>query len=69
MRLWNQPCFYCGDRIEGIGIDRVDNTLGYVNGNLTPCCTFCNTLKAHFPQNTFLLQCQKISAHHDDIIS
>ena len=32
MILWKKPCEYCGDDIETIGIDRVDNNLGYAMG-------------------------------------
>ena len=53
----NEPCAYCGDANENIlkkakyedfpytGIDRVDNSLGYVKENTVPCCEFCNRAK------------------------
>ena len=28
------------------GIDRLDNTLGYVKGNVVPCCKICNYAKS-----------------------
>jgi len=27
------------------GIDRVDNSMGYVAGNVEPCCQICNRMK------------------------
>jgi hypothetical protein len=40
------PCTYCGKR-RGIltGIDRVNNALGYFQGNVAPCCGWCNAAK------------------------
>ncbi len=50
-------CTYCGKpsttkKVESayteytyMGIDRVDTSKGYINGNCVPCCTKCNTAK------------------------
>ena len=46
MTYWNLPCVHCGDPIETIGLDRVDSSLGYTEGNLEPCCSICNRLKS-----------------------
>jgi hypothetical protein len=43
--FWQQPCFYCGSEILTIGIDRVDNELGYISENCVSCCPDCNMLK------------------------
>jgi hypothetical protein len=45
MVFWNQPCYYCGLLISGIGIDRLDNALGYTVNNSVPCCWTCNAMK------------------------
>lgn len=45
-------CFYCDapplqgtDEFRYNGIDRVDNTIGYVEGNCVACCGRCNKAK------------------------
>ena len=55
--LSKQNCYYCGiepqneqwynDRlkIKYNGIDRVDNSLGYIITNCVPCCKICNESK------------------------
>lgn len=52
-------CYYCGivpsryyktwNSKTGIyynGVDRLDNTKGYIQGNVVPCCTSCNRAKS-----------------------
>lgn len=36
------------------GIDRLDNTIGYVLNNCVPCCRQCNTMKMDYPVDIFL---------------
>lgn len=53
--LCQQLCSYCGKEPSQVlssfpnfkynGIDRVDNSLGYVEGNCAPCCKLCNRMK------------------------
>lgn len=56
--LVKQDCYICGSPPSNVrhssktgvalvysGIDRVDNTLGYINGNVMPCCKTCNYIK------------------------
>lgn len=44
------PCNYCngsfGHVTKGTGLDRVDNSKGYVVGNIVSCCTACNRIKS-----------------------
>ena len=55
-KLIAAPCHYCGiptsltfytneGNYDYNGIDRVDNTLGYIVTNVVPCCSFCNYAK------------------------
>ncbi|KAK1548577.1 hypothetical protein Q3G72_000704 [Acer saccharum] len=43
--FWRKPCHYCGAAIDTVGIDRVDNAIGYRLSNCVACCTDCNTSK------------------------
>lgn len=71
--LTSQNCHYCGaepkagykvPHVNGMylrnGIDRVDNLLGYVEGNCVPCCFTCNTWKRADTQEEFLERIAKI---------
>lgn len=56
--LRSKPCTYCGDSLPetGLGLDRIDNEVGYMLGNVAPCCTVCNTVKANiFTHDEMLL--------------
>lgn len=37
-----QPCHYCGTTESPRGLDRIDNALAHVKGNVLPCCAPCN---------------------------
>jgi hypothetical protein len=66
-RLFNLPCFYCGgvskweDQEPVCGVDRVDNSLGYVETNVVPCCIKCNFMKGSLQVKEFIEQCEKIA--------
>ncbi len=59
---WNAPCAYCGERIDGVGYDRVDNTEGYVVSNSLPCCSTCNGMKSDQGLLDFIERCHKIAS-------
>ncbi len=74
--MTQQPCCYCGATPSQVwkgrgrgadymynGIDRIDNSLGYVDGNCKPCCWACNNMRGKQAQLDFVLQVFKI-AHH-----
>jgi hypothetical protein len=44
------PCEYCGGQLneQGLGLDRIDNLKGYIEGNVVPCCKTCNIMKNSF---------------------
>ena len=42
------------------GVDRVDNTIGYNNDNVVPCCKICNNSKATMTIEEWILWLQKI---------
>ncbi len=61
--LFNQPCDYCGDQDALNGVDRIDNSQGYIPGNVVPCCSVCNTMKKKMTKDEFLLGVNKITLH------
>ena len=59
--LVTSPCHYCKHYIEAeaIGIDRVNNDIGYTRENCVPACWKCNRMK-HFYHPIFFLEKCKI---------
>ena len=64
--ITHKKCHYCGiepyreHKIKnktGIylynGIDRVDNTKGYIRNNVVPCCKYCNQAKSDLTTEKF----------------
>ena len=46
--LLHLGCMYCGVSLEtenGYSLDRINNDLGYLDNNVTPCCKICNMAK------------------------
>jgi len=64
MTHWQQDCYYCGDPIEFIGIDRKDNSIGYIVDNTNPCCTVCNVTKHTQTHQGFVDRCKRIASKH-----
>lgn len=60
MLFWQKPCHYCDGDIETIGLDRIDNSKGYVLGNLVPCCKVCNFAKHTLGHDEFISHCEKV---------
>mgnify|MGYP001559832597 CR=1 len=42
-------CYYCQFPLPdaGVGLDRLDNSIGYTVANVVPCCTDCNYTRGH----------------------
>lgn len=66
-------CYYCGssrkstwvtengDTYKYMGIDREDNSLGYLNTNTVPCCKVCNTAKLTMSREDYVNHCIKVA--------
>lgn len=54
-------CSYCGF-IGEQGVDRIDNTKGYVEGNMCACCSTCNFIKRDRSVEEFINHCKRIIA-------
>ena len=46
------------------GIDRIDSSVGYVDGNVVTCCKYCNTAKSSLTQDEFKLLISNIYRHY-----
>lgn len=73
--ITSASCFYCGIepqqscKSESVkrngsymhnGIDRVDNSNGYVEGNCVPCCKTCNFAKRTMSKDQFLTWIKRV---------
>jgi len=58
--FWQKPCYYCGDKIETIGLDRINNEKGYLMDNVVSCCETCNRMKLGMTLECFINQCKKV---------
>lgn len=65
--LIKEPCYYCGKEAR-FGIDRVDNNLGYLQGNCVSCCEWCNRAKRNGTIETFYSQIKAIIMKHPWIV-
>lgn len=77
--ITSKNCYYCNSepsmywrsrKTKGIipeflynGIDRIDNSVGYVKGNIVPCCKFCNRAKGIFSKDFFMDKVKMIYEH------
>jgi hypothetical protein len=71
----SKDCRYCGikpfatrgpewDRVVYNGVDREDNTRGYVLDNCVPCCKVCNVAKRSLTVEEFLTWVRRIYEHN-----
>lgn len=76
-KISKMNCFYCGIEPKQIvhrkgkyngeflynGIDRVDNSIDYIESNVVPCCKQCNFSKRNLTQQDFLDWVTQIYEH------
>lgn len=60
MIFWQKPCYYCGELIKTIGLDRLNNLRGYKFGNVVSCCSRCNYAKRKMSPDEFIGMCRKV---------
>ena len=60
--LLDSPCHYCGEEVA-LGIDRVDNGVGYTTTNVVPCCEYCNKLKGLRDYDEFTAKVRRIAQY------
>lgn len=61
--FYNTNCFYCGEKYEGLRMDRIDSNKGYEKGNVRPCCWSCNFMKNNLDEEEFYSKIKKIIKH------
>ena len=62
-KLLYDDCYYCGGFGNPNGIDRIDNSIGYIEGNVVSCCRFCNLMKRDYSLEMFINHIEKIHSH------
>lgn len=78
-KLFFSECHYCGNPPSAVfrytgtkiavdlihaGIDRVDNSVGYIQSNVVSCCSRCNYAKKAESYDDFIDMCRKVAAKH-----
>lgn len=61
VEFWQKPCYYCVSAIRTIGLDRIDNSQGYIAGNVRPCCKTCNRMKSDMEEGVFISMCVRVA--------
>lgn len=77
--LVQMDCDYCGSPpavskghrswsvyVRVNGIDRIDSSKGYVQGNVIPCCRRCNTAKLDSSREEFLAWAHQLVQHQQN---
>jgi hypothetical protein len=60
--LATRQCYYCQSLSKPYGgVDRRDNSVGYVLENCVPCCSLCNHMKCDLSVENFLGHVRKIA--------
>lgn len=66
IKFWQKNCKYCGSTIDTVGLDRINNNLGYIEGNINSCCWTCNSMKKDKSVDEFLMKCFNILENKND---
>jgi len=53
-----KPCCYCGEIKLRMTMDRIDNTLGHIQGNVVPACIRCNYTRKNMPYEAWIVVAQ-----------
>lgn len=77
--LTSNNCYYCGSKPKNIcnigkigdytynGIDRIDNTKGYIIDNCITCCETCNRAKLKMTKFDFLEWIDRVYIHQHEL--
>ena len=53
--------------IRWSGLDRVDSSLGYIHGNVVPCCGECNAMKSKLPLDEWFTLMARSQSHNPTV--
>jgi len=62
--MLTNPCHYCGHldlTVRVNGIDRMDNSKGYIPENVVSCCKSCNYCKKNLSSEEFINTCKAVA--------
>lgn len=75
-KLFSGACYYCGAPPSQVcksksgrseftynGIDRMKNSVGYIESNVVPCCPLCNYAKREMEEDDFISWIEQVYAH------
>lgn len=81
IHITSQSCVYCGrepftvaKRAKSVGyyvhngVDRVNNDLGYIEGNMVACCTVCNRAKGNMNIDDFIDWLNAVSSRSTEVL-
>lgn len=79
IEITSKNCHYCGVEPQTVmkmglqsyihnGIDRIDNSIGYVKDNVVPCCSMCNYSKKENDLDTWKKWIERVytNLHNED---
>lgn len=67
--LMVKPCHYCGELYNKLnGIDRLNNDIGYEEGNVVSCCSECNFSKHTSNKEDFIEHAKRITEYQKTLV-
>mgnify|MGYP001565349624 CR=1 FL=1 len=69
--FFDKKCAYCGEKIKGCRLDRIDNDKGYIKNNIISCCSICNIMKGKLTKKEFIKKCKKVAgfARYSEVLT
>jgi hypothetical protein len=65
--ITSRPCFYCNNYGSPRGVDRRQNSQGYLTDNCVAACGWCNRTKSADSEETFLGHIWKVARHQEKL--
>jgi hypothetical protein len=69
-KIVSEKCYLCGGETlslkSGHGVDRLDNSQGYIFENCRPCCGVCNKMKMDMSLEVFITNIKRIVKNYEN---